>query len=307
MPAQVETMAYYGAPPWHGLGTRVADVMTWQEAIGAAGLDWEVALEPVFLGDGRRVECAQATVRQTDHAVLGIVGSGYSVVQNASAFRFLDDMMDDSRPKYETAGSLRGGRKVWALARLPREIRIRGIDEIVPYLLLVNGHDGSHSLMIAVTPVRVVCQNTLNMALRGTPRKWQTNHVGDVRGRVRAARETLGLAFAYLETFQEVAERLCSVTLTDEELREFATAVFPLADGWAEATRTIEKRRRELVRLARTAPDLDGFHGSAWAAYNAAAAMNDHTLRTKHVDRNLERAWFHTAVKDRALDWLLRR
>ncbi len=310
MPAEVETMMYYGQVPWHGLGTRVEDVLTWREAIVAAGLDWTVRLEPVYRRRGETFaesRLAHFTVREQDGTVLGVVGPGYQVVQNAEAFQFLDDVVDDSRPKYETAGSLRGGRKVWALARLPREIRIGGIDEVIPYLLLVNAHDGSHSLMVAVTPVRVVCMNTLNAALRGTRRMWKTAHYGDIRGRVQAARETLGLAFEYLDAFEEVAERLCGVTLTDAELRAFARAVFPDPKDKPEATRTTENRREELVRIAQAAPDLTPFRGTAWAALNAATAMNDHRLRTKHQDRNLERTWFDTGVKDRALAALVAR
>ncbi len=309
MPAEVETMMYYGQVPWHGLGARVEDVLTWRAAIAAAGLDWTVRLEPVYRRRGETFaesELAHFTVRETDDKILGVVGPGYRVVQNAEAFQFLDDLMDDSRPKYETAGSLRGGRKVWALARLPREIRIGGVDEIVPYLLLVNAHDGSHSLMVAVTPVRVVCMNTLNAALRGTPRMWKTAHYGNVRARVEEARRTLGLAFEYLEHFEQLAERLCQVTLTDDELARFAAEVFPQTKP-DDLTEGVEKKRAQLVAIAQDARDLAPWRGTMWAAYNAAVAVNDHGLRTKNADRNLERAWLEPGLKDRALAALVAR
>lgn len=309
-PAEIETMAYHGEAPWHGLGVQVPDVMTWAEAIKAAELDWQVEMRPLYYpvnGVHEEVKIRRAVVRTSDQKVLGVVGTDYVPVQNTEAFRFLDDIVDDSRPKYETVGSLRGGQRVWALARMPKELKINGIDEVVPYLLLVNGHDGTHSLMVAVTPIRVVCMNTLNMALRSTPRYWKAKHAGDVEGRIQAAKETLGLAYRYVESFEQIANGLCAVTLTDGELLSFTEKVLPPDPKSGEVTPTTEQRRQQLLAIAKTAPDLEPFRGTAWAAYNAAVALNDHAFRTDHADRNLERAWFMPTIKDRAFDLLYER
>jgi phage/plasmid-like protein (TIGR03299 family) len=309
MPHEVESMFYVGKEPWHRLGRRLPDVTTWEAAVVAAGLDWEVRLEPLFVSPGdtlTQIDEAVATVRRSDHSVLGVVSPRYEIVQNRDAFRFLDDILDDSRPKYETAGALRGGRRVWALARLPGEIKVAGIDEVAPYLLLVNAHDGSHSLMVAVTPVRVVCMNTLNMAIRGAAREWRTRHYGDVAARVQQARQTLGIAWRYLESFEQIAERLCEITLTDGEVEDFArNVIFAGKPGDTPVPKWAQKRRKELVGLVHILPDLQPFRGTAWAAYNAAAYLNDHRLRTRSADRRLERVWFDTGIKDRALDYLL--
>ena len=191
MPANVETMFSVRETPWHGLGRIVMDAPASREALELAGLDWQVESRNIYSGTGAMIPSYRANVRSTDDAVLGVVSDRYRIVQNEEAFQFTDDLLGEG-VTYETAGSLQGGKKVWMLARLPRKYLIAG-DQVVPYLVIFNSHDGSSGVKVAMTPIRVVCQNTLNLALNTAKRSWTARHTENVLLRVQDARETLQL------------------------------------------------------------------------------------------------------------------
>ena len=171
MPAEVESMFSAVETPWHRIGKVTEDALTSAEAITEAELDWEVELrglytDEVFLGGHKKimeVPDAFATVRNSDNKVLGVVGNRYTPIQNIECFDFLDTVLDDSSARYETAGSLYGGKIVWMLVNLGKDIVV-GEDRTVPYLLLTNSHDGSTAIKGMTTPIRVVCANTLSLA-----------------------------------------------------------------------------------------------------------------------------------------------
>ena len=159
-----------GTPAWHRLGVTVTEAQTSAEAIKLAGLDWTVEQWPLFArqGDAERAATDRvANVRTDTNAVLGVVSPGYRPFQNREAFEFFDAVVQDKLAIFETAGSLRGGKHVWMLARLPQTLRAAPDDEVRPYVLLTNAHDGSRALRMIPTTVRVVCQNTLHLALSG--------------------------------------------------------------------------------------------------------------------------------------------
>lgn len=191
MPANVETMFSVRETPWHGLGRIIMDAPASREALELAGLDWQVESRNIYSGTGAMIPGYRANVRSTDDAVLGVVSDRYRIVQNEEAFQFTDDLLGEG-VTYETAGSLQGGKKVWMLARLPRKYLIAG-DQVEPYLVIFNSHDGSSGVKVAMTPIRVVCQNTLNLALNTAKRSWTARHTENVLFRVQDARETLQL------------------------------------------------------------------------------------------------------------------
>ncbi len=168
MSANVETMFSVRETPWHGLGRIVIDAPASREALELAGLDWQVESRNIYSGTGTMIPGYRANVRSTDDAVLGVVSDRYRIVQNEEAFQFTDDLLGEG-VTYETAGSLQGGKKVCMLAKMPEKYIIAG-DEVTPYLVFFNSHDGSSGVKVAMTPVRVVCQNTLNLAL-GTAKR----------------------------------------------------------------------------------------------------------------------------------------
>ena len=209
MSANVETMFYTRQAPWHGLGTRVEHTLNSQEALVAAGLDWQVIQMPVQIEDGRSIPGFKANIRDRDNQVLGVVTDRYKVVQNQDAFAFTDELLGEG-VSYETAGSLQGGRRTWILAKLPQRYIISG-DEITPYLVFMNSHDGSGAIKAAMTPIRVVCQNTLNLALSTAKRSWSAHHTGDIKGKMEDARYALLYADQYMAELGKTIDRLNDV------------------------------------------------------------------------------------------------
>ena len=211
--------------PWHGLGA----VLDWPpasvgEAIEASGLGWSVAKEPIAIHRGGTppdwprpasdaIPSYFATVRQDTREVLGIVGERYRIVQNDEAFAFVDQLLG-SDIHFETAGSLHGGRRVWVLATLPDHVEVGG-DPVRPYVLLMNSHDGSTAVIAATTPVRVVCQNTLNWGLRDARQKFSIRHTKAVTQRVHEARRVLDLSINYYEQFKRYGDKLASQHCTE--------------------------------------------------------------------------------------------
>ena len=196
MAAAVETMFYVRELPWHGLGKRLEEAPTSKEAIIQAGLDWEVDQRPIYDAFGKEIPRYRANTRSTDNSILGIVTDKYQVVQNAEAFEFTDSLIDEG-VTYETAGSLRDGKTIWLLAKMPQQKILD--DEFDPYVCFTNTHDGTGSIKAFMTPIRVVCYNTLNLAISQAKRAWSTKHMGDMKSKLEEARETLGFANDYME------------------------------------------------------------------------------------------------------------
>ena len=205
MSANVETMFSVRAVPWHGLGTIVEEAPTSKEAIELAGLNWKVESKPVFNEKNEEIPGFIANTRNTDGKVFGIVSNRYNIVQNEDAFSFTDSLIGGD-VKYETAGSLREGKTVWLLAKMP-EKKILG-DKVDPYICFTNSHDGFGAVKVCMTPVRVVCNNTLNLALDSASRMWSTRHIGDIQTKLQEAKITLLHANQYMNELNVTAEKL---------------------------------------------------------------------------------------------------
>ena len=247
MSANVETMFYTREKPWHGLGTMVMEAPTSADALALAGLDWNVIQKPVVTEDGIPIPGFKANLRDTDEKVLGIVTDRYKVVQNIDAFSFTDELLGEG-VTYETAGSLQEGRRTWLLAKLPQRYIISG-DEITPYLVFMNSHDGTGAIKAAMTPIRVVCQNTLNLALSTAKRYWSTNHTGDIRGKMEDARYTLLYADQYMAELGKAIDSLTRVKLTDRQVYEYIDALFPLLENPTEQQKKNILKMKEEMKL----------------------------------------------------------
>ena len=289
MSANIETMFYTRTKPWHGLGTEVQEAPTSADALIYAGLDWEVVQKEVYTEDGKPIPGYKVNLRSTDNAALGIVSDRYKVVQNDDAFQFTDDLLG-AGVTYETAGSLQGGRKVWMLARMPHRYIIAG-DEIAPYLVVMNSHDGSSGIKVAMTPIRVVCQNTLNLALNSAKRIWTTKHTENVMLRVHEAEETLGLAEKYMGELGRGIDTLSKIRLTDKKVMEFMQEFFPTTADLPEVQRKNNLRLLEDMKARYwAAPDLSGMDKSGYRFVNAVSDFATHAnpiRRTKNYDENL--------------------
>ena len=289
MAALVETMYSTREKPWHGLGTVVREAPTSENALRLAGLDWNVVQEAIYTPFREKIEGFKANVRDTDRKVLGVVSDRYKVVQNVEAFSFTDELLGHG-VRYETAGSLSGGRRVWLLARLPREYIIAG-ERISPYLVFSNTHDGSGSVKVAVTPVRVVCNNTLNLALETAQRSFSMVHTGNISDKITEARDTLFKAESYMDRLGAEFEQLHQQKVTDAEVQKYIELLIPMESN---ATRTQEKNvnrlREDLAMRYYDAPDLQKVGKNAYRFINAVSDFATHAeplRRTANYSENL--------------------
>lgn len=299
MSAQVETMFYTRETPWHGLGTKVEDAPGSKEALVAAGLDWKVIQKEICTKEGQPVEGYRANIRDRDQNILGVVSERYKVVQNEEAFSFTDQLLGEG-VTYETAGSLQDGRRTWILARLPQRYIISG-DEITPYLVFMNSHDGSGAIKAAMTPIRVVCQNTLNLALSTAKRSWSTNHTGDIQGKLSDARNTLLYAERYMKELGKAIDQLNRIRLSDQKVYEYINALFPLVEGATETQKKNLLRLKDEVRLRYfEAPDLQHVGKNAYRFVNAVSDFATHAQPLKRR-MNYRESLFAKTVEGNAM------
>ena len=253
------------------------------------GLDWQVESRSIYSGTGAMIPGYRANVRSTDDAVLGVVSDRYRIVQNEEAFQFTDDLLGEG-VTYETAGSLQGGKKVWMLAKLPEKYIIAG-DEVTPYLVFFNSHDGSSGVKVAMTPVRVVCQNTLNLALGTAKRIWTARHTENVLLRVQDARETLQLANSYMGELGKGIHELTTIKLSDRKVQEFINEFFPVAEDLTDGQRKNNLRLQEDLKARYyNAPDLEWVGKNGWRFVNAVSDFATHAdpiRKTRNYNENL--------------------
>lgn len=288
MAALVESMVYTREKPWHGLGTRVDEAPTSADALRLAGLDWNVEQKNIQLCGGSKVPGYKANVRSSDGQVLGIVSDRYRTVQNKEAFEFTDSIIGGD-VRYETAGSLNGGKKIWLLAKLP-ETEIVG-DKTEPYLCFSNTHDGSGAVRVCMTPIRVVCNNTLNLALDSAKRAWSVRHTGSLQSKMHEARACLRMANTYMGALAEKADRMANTAITRDQLNMILDELFPVDEHSTDREKQNVKKLRDEYMVCYFAPDLIKFRDTAWGAYNAMSDMITHNAPLRKTENYRENNW----------------
>ena len=270
-------------PAWHGLGTVFTDEVSTAEMLRLAHLhDWNVRLEPIsafapsynFITPSYMVVRDNPFDRSTD--VLSVVGDRYNVVQNEELFSFADNILDGGR--WETAGSIKQGRVVFGSLALDRETVLdpNGVaDRINTYLLVHTSHDGSVAVQASVTPVRVVCQNTLNCALRGVKQSYKIRHTSTVSGKVAAAREALGLAHAYMDEFDKQAQALIQADITKAQFDRIVELAYPRPDKDTKGAVTKWANKVDQINEIWTSDTTNMIAMTAWGAYNALTERLD--------------------------------
>jgi len=276
MAANVETMFYTREKPWHGLGTRVEESPTSADALQLAGLFWKVLQEPIYTDVGGMIPGYRANVRDTDRKVLGVVTERYKVIQNEEAFAFTDELLGNG-VRYETAGSLQEGKKVWLLARLPREYIISG-ERISPYLVFSNTHDGSGAVRFAITPIRVCCNNTLNLALSTAKRSFSMIHTGDIKGKVQEAKDTLFMAEKYMDCLGKEVEQLLPIE----------------SEATTTQVKNIKKLHEDMKSRYYNAPDLQNVGFNAYRWVNAVSDFATHAAPLRRTANNNENMFAKT-------------
>ena len=275
MAANVESMFYVREAPWHGLGTKVAEAPTSEKALIEAGLNWNVIQEPIYTENQEAITGYKANVRDSDRKVLGVVSDRYKVIQNSEAFAFTDELLGEG-VRYETAGSLQGGKKVWLLAHMPHEYIISG-ERISPYLLFSNTHDGSGAIKVALTPIRVVCQNTLNLALQTAKRSWSMIHTGNIQSKIQEARDTLFVAEKYMDSLGKEFESLRMKKLTDKQVNDYIELLLPVESGASsQQIKNMQKLQEDMKLRYFEAPDLQDVGKNAYRFINAVSDFATH-------------------------------
>jgi len=277
MPAAVETMFYVRVAPWHGLGICVEEALSSEEALKESGLDWNVIQRPIMTSTYDPIQGYKANIRDSDNRILGVVTDRYKVVQNHEAFAFTDALLGEG-VRYETAGSLHEGKKVWMLAKLPDKYIIEG-EQIEPYLVFSNTHDGSGSIKVCMTPIRVVCQNTLNLAINSAKRMWTTIHVGNLARKMDEAHCTLSLAHDYMGKLGAEFHRLNKIKMSDAKVTEYIEMLLPMDEQPTEIhKKNIARVREDMKTRYFDAPDLKHVGKTA---YRFVCAVSDFATHAK--------------------------
>ena len=288
--------------PWHGLGEVVEGTLSSSAAIKAAHLDWSVDLRPCQTADAVAIPGYWASVRTDTNAPLGVVQGRYNPIQNVEAFDFMDSLVGEGKMTYETAGALRGGKVVWIMAKYNGPVKLGG-DDHKHWCLLVTSHNGSKPLSVQWVSERVVCANTLSIALAGKQNSMTIRHSKRWKDKADQARQVLGLTEAYFSALKERVDRMVEQAMSEMDVHEFTIQLLP-QEG-AELPKQRATARAEIVNLFSRGAGNRG--KTRWDALCAVTDYADHVLPMRGVTTRLETAVMGgsgTALKQRAYDLL---
>ena len=295
-----DCMAYAGETPWHGLGKQVPADISPNDMLKAAGLDWKVNAIPAFAEiNGKQVDIGHsALVRDVDNKILDVITNDWIPNQNEKAFEFFNDFVAAGEMEMHTAGSLKDGQLVWALAKVKDAFELFNGDTVESYLLFTNPHKYGWSIDVRFTPIRVVCNNTLTLSLNT-----QSSKIVKVSHRrefdADLVKETLGVAKEKLAKYKEMAAYLGSKRFNDESIVDYFTRVFPVSGSKKE----ISKNASIALEIMDQQPGAEFAEGSWWQAFNAVTFMTDHMIG-RSADNRLASAWYgaNKNLKTKALE-----
>ncbi len=299
----VETMAYAGQLPWHGLGTKVSNDISVDEMMVESGLDWRVAKVPSYASfNGEDIYSGHdMLIRESDGMPLDMVKQNWHPVQNADAFEFFREFVEAGDMEMHTAGSLQDGKKVWCLAKVKDDFTINGKDLVESYLLLTNPHMYGRAVDIRFTPIRVVCNNTLTLSL-AQKGEYQVSMNHKKAFDADEAKSLLGIAKGKMETYKDMASFLSSKRYSEDSLRQYFATVFPNQNpkvkgvGFNPASivdlyKNTSKNAKLAMNVVKTQPGANFAEGSYWQAFNAVTYMTDHVMGREN-DTRLNSAWY---------------
>jgi phage/plasmid-like protein (TIGR03299 family) len=300
MAHMVETMAYAGQLPWHGLGTRVSENISVDDMLKESGLDWEVQKVPAYAElNGQKIASGHdMLIRTSDNTALDMVSGNWNPVQNAEAFDFFREFVEAGDMEMHTAGSLQDGKRVWCLAKVKDSFTINGNDKVDSYMLLTNPHMYGRAVDIRFTPIRVVCNNTLTLSL-GQKSDYQVSMSHKKAFDAEEAKSLLGIAKEKLNQYEEMATFLSAKRWTDETLKRYLSVVFPNTNPNAKMKsfdikdfdQYASKNAKRALEVMPSQPGAEMGRGSFWQAYNAVTYLTDHELG-RSADSRLASAWY---------------
>lgn len=279
--------------PWHYEMTKdrtkiLENAPTSKDAIELAGLNWTVEGKPIYDENGKEIYGFKANTRSSDNSILGIVTNKYKIVQNFEAFDFTDNLIGEEM-FYETAGSLKNGKTIWLLGKLPEKYIVG--DKFEPYVCFTNSHDGTGAIKIAMTPIRVVCNNTLNMAISGAKRIWSTKHMGNMNAKLAEARHTLALANDYMESLSIEADKLANTKMDEDEVIKTLNEMFPLDEDASDRQKQNVQNAKDGIMYCMLRPDLVQFLNTRWGFINAVSDFVGHASPARMTDNYEENNW----------------
>ncbi len=304
MSHEIENMIYVGSAPWHNLGRRFEVPPSLDEALVAAGLDWTVSTEPLFSQNQELVD-AKLTRRSSDNSILGVVGSNYVPLQNNEAFEFFQPFLDEKAAAIETAGSLRQGKRVWILAKINRDpLVIKGNDTVEKYVLLSNSHDGTLAVRVGFTPIRVVCNNTLSMAINSEASKLiRIKHTKNVVSNLESVQEIMNLADSEFEATAEQYRALTKKDINSKDLEKYVKLIFNTSAKLMEVGGNVDNLNNKRI-LEQIIPlfekgrgnDMKEIKGTMWAAYNAISEYLQYSRGSDNSNR-MDNMWFGDSAR----------
>jgi len=299
MAHKVETMAYAGDVPWHGLGTKVDSNISVDEMVKAAGIDWKVNLEPIQV-NGTTLQGKRALCRD-DGTFYDFVSDKWNPCNNRDAFEVFEPFVKAGELELDTAGSLKDGRIVWGLAKMKERFDLFKEDTTENYLLLVNPHQWGKKIHVRSTPIRVVCNNTLSLSLG----QLSSNEVSQSHKNVFDVQmmwDALGIAKEKFNTYKQVAEFISNVEYSDKKVQEYFAKCFP---GYSKSKdeSVISRNAEQAMDVLRRQPGNEYGKNTWWQAFNAVTYMSDHMVG-KTDDSRMYSAWFGSNMsrKNKALE-----
>jgi phage/plasmid-like protein (TIGR03299 family) len=292
-------------PAWHGLGQVVENALTAEKAIEAAQLDWEVEKRPVYYNwNSKRAQVpgSNAVVRMDNGDVLGVVGDTYTPIQNREAFSFFDNLVNEGQAIYHSAGALGKGERIWILAKLPTDIVIGNDDLINNYVLIYNSHDGSAAVSALITPIRVVCNNTLTAAIRGAKNKITVRHTKNVVQNLQEAHKLLGLANRYRVELEGAFQQFAKKNVTEAIAKEYLSKVFDSYDNEGQLVERSKRTKSKIMDIFESnvgGQDMATCKGTMFGLYNALTFYHDNVSAYKDENSRAYSTWFGNSASTR--------
>ena len=318
-----DTMFSVREMPWHGLGTVLDEYPgSIKEALELSGLNWQIVQRPVHFPmttdvDGHElVTYPQANnfwlnVREDTNEPLGVVTERYKPIQNHEAFAFMDNLIGTDMA-FETAGSLHGGKKVWVLCKLPDYIQVAG-DDVSQYVFIANAHDGKSACLVSVSPVRIVCANTLGWAISKAKRGQRTytvRHTGNINMKLHEARNVMGITIDYYKQFKDLGDQMALAPFTEREMNNVLDALYPTESGMGDRAVTNRQVAKDAIMSIYRGEGVRGdttgnAPGSKWCAANAIAEYADYGRKMTKRGNQVARSFEDNAIKQRGFELIL--
>lgn len=291
-------IAYYGTKPWHNLGTEVNADQTADEMLIAAGLNWQVEKRNIngsVIGAQELVRLARPNYTEVD-IQLGRCTKAYHPLQNDEAFKIFDMIAGVDKATFHTAGTLGDGETIWVLAKLPETIKVKGDDIVDKFMLLSNTHNGSEAISVKFTPIRVVCQNTLSMAMSDGNASIRIRHTANMETKLASLPNLFGITNSEFDEVAEVYKAMANKQINTAGLNKFLEALMPMTTTQLQKKTVSNKipTRWEAIIADFENPEFAESRGTLWSLYNSLARFTDYVENPKSKDATsrLKRVWF---------------